>query len=189
MLPVTCLRFSPDGKRLATCASESRLDNAANEIKVWDVPDGVQVDSLQGQGAVLCLAFRGDGKHLALAKKGGYVSVLNVGTREVLYNLSAHVGDTAAVAFSNDGRLLASAGVEDRSLKIWDMEALARGSRRALRSAAPTQIGGLVFSPDDKRLAAVSRDLVQIWDSATAQEVLTPRRHPAATGTRPSTRT
>jgi WD40 repeat protein/serine/threonine protein kinase len=175
MLPVTCLRFSPDGKRLATCASESRLDNAANEIKVWDVPEGVQVDSLQGQGAILCVSFRGDGKHLALAKKGGYVSVLNVGTREVLYNLSAHVGDTAAVAFSNDGRLLASAGVEDRSLKIWDMEALARGSRRALRSAAPTQIGGLVFSPDDKRLAAVSRDLVQIWDSATAQEVLTLR--------------
>ena len=179
--PISTLCFSHDGKQLATCASDFRADDATFEVRIWSMPDGAEVESFKGPGAVLAVAFSPDGHYLALGKKGGDVSLLDRAAHAVVHNLSAHSGDTAAVAFSPDGKRLASAGADDRSLKIWTLDSLTQERRRPLRAAAPPQVGRLAFSPDGKRLAAVSRDLVQIWDPSTAQEVLTlrgaPQRH------------
>jgi WD40 repeat protein len=179
--PVAWIRFSHDGSELATGANVARADKVESEIKIWTTSDAREIGAIRDAGATLNAAFSADGKLLALAKRGGGVFVFDVMTREAIHNLAAHTGDTAVVAFSLDGKLLASAGADDRSLKIWNLASLAVGSRRALRGPAPPQIGDLAFTPDGRRLAAVSRDLVQIWDSATGQEVLTlrgaPQRH------------
>jgi WD40 repeat protein len=178
--PVSALAFNHDGKQLATCGSDARMDDGTFDVRIWSMPDGAEMESFQGEGAVLAVAFSNDGHYLALGKKGGEVVLLDRGTRTIVHHLVAHAGDTAAVAFSPDGKRLASAGAEDRALKIWRLES-PDDRRRVLRAAAPPQVGRLAFSPDGKRLAAVSRDLVQIWDPVTAQEVLTlrgaPQRH------------
>jgi WD40 repeat protein len=93
--------------------------------------------------------------------------------------LTGHQSHVAAVAFSGDGRLLASAGVGDNTLKIWDMESFnpARDSAPALAHSlpAPAFLCDLAFSPDGHRLAGIARDV------GTGQEVLTlrgaPQRH------------
>ncbi|OAI42237.1 hypothetical protein AYO40_01895 [Planctomycetaceae bacterium SCGC AG-212-D15] len=178
---IACLRFSSDGRRLVTCANETRPKGAGCEIKVWDMADGQRIGSLDREGGIAAAVFDPEARLVALAKKGGDVTVIDLTTQALLHRVSAHVGDTAAVAFSPDGKLLASAGLDDRTVKIWTVAALGGGNVRPLRTSAPPMIGDLAFAPDGRRLAAVSRDLVQVWDSATGQDVLTlrgaPQRH------------
>ncbi|HMF17194.1 MAG TPA: hypothetical protein VKE98_08310, partial [Gemmataceae bacterium] len=78
-----------------------------------------------------------------------------------------------------EGHLLASAGMEDRNIKIWKMEKLQSGRQVPWRTlSAPSLICDLAFSPDGRRLAAASRDMVKVWDFNSSNEVLTLRGAP-----------
>jgi tetratricopeptide (TPR) repeat protein len=71
------------------------------------------------------------------------------------------------LAFSHDGQYLA-AGDEDQQVFLWDLT-----NGKPLHSRPlPGLAFHLAFSPDGKRLAAVNRERVQVWDVATGQEVL-----------------
>lgn len=75
-----------------------------------------------------------------------------------------HTTRAYSVAFSRDGKVLASASW-DGTIKLWDTK-----SWRELRTLAGHSWGvyKAVFSPDGKQLASASRDgTVKIWDVAT----------------------
>ncbi|TMQ32183.1 MAG: hypothetical protein E6K70_19945, partial [Planctomycetota bacterium] len=80
----------------------------------------------------------------------------------------AHKGQVNAVAFSPDGKTMASGGL-DRALKLWDV---ATGQERAVLSQGG--IANLAFSPDGKTLAASSWShwdkTLKLWDVATGGE-------------------
>jgi WD40 repeat protein len=71
---------------------------------------------------------------------------------------------------SPDGKLLASGGVGGRGaeLKLW---AATSGKEVRALAVARGSVDALAFSPDGKRLAAATRDAVQVWDVDAGREV------------------
>src|SRR5262249_36710905 len=142
--PVFAVTFSPDGRLLASSSFDGkiRLSDAATgrvvkELSIGPAPTPVP------------LAFSPDGETLAAGGKDGAVNLWVVKTWKKDQE-RWHVGLVHAVAFSPDGRWLAS-GL-DRSVQLIDR---ASGTR-----VQPFPGGGLVtclaFSPDSRTLAATS---------------------------------
>ncbi|MFO0930165.1 MAG: hypothetical protein U0736_24595, partial [Gemmataceae bacterium] len=191
---VVCVRFSDDGGLLATAACEAvtapgrigsqTADRGRHEIAVWEAATGRQQTLWRGVGRLFTLAFRPDGRGLAWGGEDGVVGLADWTTgRPVVATDRKHRGNVLAVAFTPDGHQLATAGTEDRTVKVWRVEGEGDRPRLHLRGAvpAPVAVCDLAFSPNGGRLAAVTRDLVKLWDVEGRQEVLTlrgaPQRH------------
>jgi WD40 repeat protein len=159
--------FSPDGKRLAS--------SSGPEVKVWDAETGRELHSLQGSGggAYTGLAFDPEGKLLAAG--GRDVKVWNAVSGQELYTLER---GGWVVAFSRDGKRLASLSGSSGIVKVWDVQT----GWELLSFNGGVQGGyphGLEFSPDDTRLACAfggsidQKPIGKLWNAQTGQEMLT----------------
>ncbi|HFQ93446.1 MAG TPA: hypothetical protein ENK32_05520, partial [Anaerolineae bacterium] len=82
--------------------------------------------------------------------------------------LAGHTDWVTAVAFSPDGQLVATAGL-DNSIKIWDA---ATGQLRHDLTEHTATVNDLAFSPDGRHLASASDDgLILVWDTAAGTVV------------------
>jgi uncharacterized caspase-like protein len=159
---VTSLAFSPDGRMLATggVESKSNLDLSAmmmgqagqNKSKNKKPPDPQDIMK--------------DMKIEAI----GQVLLWDVATGREIGALKGHGKGVTQVAFSRDGRLLASSST-DNTIRIWDVAA-----RRELRTLVghTANIDSIDFSPDASLLASSSDDGgTFLWDANTGEHLLT----------------
>ena len=89
--------------------------------------------------------------------------------------LQGHQDDVRSVAYSPDGRTLASAS-DDRAIKLWDAI-----TGQLIRTLNGTEgpVRRAVFNPDGKTLASAGAGKLRVWDVATGQVIRTFERHAA----------
>lgn len=81
--------------------------------------------------------------------------------------LSGHTAEVGSIAFSTDGKLLAT-GSYDGTAKIWDT---ASGTERFHLQGDTGKIDQVTFSPNGRRLAMSTRSQSpRLWDTATGKE-------------------
>src|SRR5262249_18086016 len=84
------------------------------------------------------------------------------------YDLEGHKYSVTSVAFSPDGRTLASASA-DQTVKLWDVQ-----SRKEIKTLEGHKdyVLSVAFSPDGRTLASASGDrTVRLWTGASDEDI------------------
>jgi WD40 repeat protein len=155
--------FTPDGKSL--------LVADGNRVKLFDTKTGAAGRELADLGVnhIDRGAVRPDGSHLAVLEPGREdVLVIDLATGKRAFMLPGHRGGALAVAYSPDGKRLATA--TNDGFRLWDA---ATGKETAVLAAfVAGHRNPLGFSRDGKRIACIDGGAAGVWDVASGERVL-----------------
>lgn len=166
---INSVAFSPDGQTLVSGSSD-------HTIKLWHVASGRELRTLTGHpDAVNSVAFSPNGRTLASGSStAGVIKFWDVASGKKLRPLNNP--EVLSLAFSRDGRILASAGYN--LINLWD---LASGKKLQTISAKNLFPISVALSPDGRTLASGGGlGNVELWDVASGKKLRTLAGHSAA---------
>ncbi len=156
--------FSPDSQLLAVPSIHFGV------VRLWSVTANRELAVLNHPGDPRWVAFRADGQALITADPR-FVRIWNLGGNEEKRVLSGHEGGTPGMAFSPDGKLLASVG-KDMKATVWDPGTGQVVHRLSGFSGVPHAVA---FSSDGQLLAIGDRSgAIRLWQVGSWQELSPP---------------
>ncbi|KAI2791603.1 Transcriptional repressor rco-1 [Penicillium oxalicum] len=159
---VCCVRFSRDGKYLATGCNRS--------AQIFDVTTGQNVATLQDENVdkdgdlyIRSVCFSPDGKYLATGAEDKQIRVWDIAARTIKHIFSGHEQDIYSLDFAGNGRYIAS-GSGDKTVRLWDI----LDGKLVYTLSIEDGVTTVAMSPDGHYVAAGSLDKsVRVWDTTT----------------------
>ncbi|EJD34827.1 WD40 repeat-like protein [Auricularia subglabra TFB-10046 SS5] len=169
---VCCVRFSADGRYLATASNHSaQIYHVHSGQKTHDLVDERASSYKMGSLSIRSLCFSPDGKYLATAAEDACIRIWDITKSQIRAFLEGHRQEIYTLKFSSDGESIVS-GSGDSTVRIWPWEGDGRATVLSIDEVeveiANTGVISVAISPDDRFVAAGSFDnVVRIWEVAT----------------------
>jgi len=171
--PVTGLRLSPDGRRLALFGG--------NSVSLWDASSRRQVCKPLVHPLPVSLAeFSPDSHSLVTAFEDNQLTpcearIWDALTGNAIGRPLQHRDGIDCASFSPDGRRIITAG-EDFSARVWDVRT---GDPITAPMRHDNQVFAVAFSPDGLSVATAAADgTARVWNAVTGEPLTPPLKHP-----------
>ncbi len=170
---ILALALFPDGKKLVTAGAR---DEQPGQLKVWDVDRRQVLASMSGFRGARAVAVSPTGKVIATGHFRGAIVLRDPDTGKELLSAQHNTMGVNGLAFSHDGALLASAGL-DRTVKIFAVDGL--GERQVLRGHTD-MIFSVAYFRHGKAVVSGGHDKTAIlWDLASGNPKYVLKGHAA----------
>jgi WD40 repeat protein len=156
-----CLAVSPDSQLVA-------IGTSNHKVAVLDTSNGNMLhlyEHLNQMGHVECVAFSHDSTRIASGLNNSF-QVFEARTGKKLFNGTGHSKKILSIAFSPNGKWLAS-GSEDGEVLFWNAET--RFPFMKIPSQKWANANKIVFSPDSQRVY-VNRVGIRMWEMSKLLE-------------------
>ena len=145
---LTNIKFSPDGKTLAT--SEGKI------LKIWN-PQGKLLRTLSGhQDNITAIDFSSDGKIIASASADRTVKLWQSDTGKLLRSLK-HNDSVYSISFSPNNQALLSASAD--KINLWSVDGKLLNTFKANQDI----LSDIYFSPDGNMIVSVADNNIVLW--------------------------
>ena len=144
------------------------LNSFAQDNTKVGLPDGAI--ARLGKGGINLMRFSPDGTHLAVGTDVG-VWLYNVSDGRETALFTEHPGQVNALAFSTDGKILASGGYRTSVIQLWDLETGSKFSTLKLTEKHDS-IAALAFAKNNATLISLGHAReIAYWDVNTGSKL------------------